>query len=146
MKKGPLGWLVGIVTGTLVGVLFAPKKGDDLRKNLQKERAKGGSGVDTLKNAYKGLGKEIAGSAKDAYRSEEVQKAVSKAKKGLNKVKKDAEDFIHESMEQIEGMATDAKKKGEKIVKKKINTAKKAVKKVVKKEVKKAVKKAPKKK
>lgn len=129
MKKGPLGWLIGIVTGTLVGILFAPKKGEELRKNLKKERQKGGVGLDTLKGAYKGLGKEIADSAKEGYQLPEVQKVVRKAKKGLEDVKKTTRALIHDGMEQMEHLADKAKKQGGKT----LNDAMAEVKKVVKK-------------
>lgn len=140
MKKGPLGWLFGIITGTLVGVLFAPKKGEEMRKNIKKEREKGGVGVDSLKKAYQGLGKEIAASAKGTYQSPEVQKVVRKAKKSLKEVEETTRELIHEGMKQVEGMTVDMKKKG----KKALDDTVKEVKKVVKKETSKLKKSAPK--
>lgn len=129
MKKGPLGWLFGIITGTLVGVLFAPKKGEEMRKSIKKEREKGGVGIDSLKTAYQGLGKEIAASAKGTYQSPKVQKVVRKAKKGLKEVEESTRVLIHEGMQQMEELADDMKKKGKKALDKTVKEVKKVVKK-----------------
>ena len=40
MFKGLKALLAGILAGTALGVLFAPKKGDEIRKNIKKEETK----------------------------------------------------------------------------------------------------------
>ena len=44
VKAGKVGLLLGVVTGALTGLLFAPEKGKELRKNIVKERQAGGLG------------------------------------------------------------------------------------------------------
>jgi gas vesicle protein len=91
MFKGLKALLAGIVAGTVVGVLFAPKKGKELRKDFKKEIEKGGLGVNTFKNAAKEMksdmgetGQKVYGevSKSDAYKyaEKEVKKHVNTAK------------------------------------------------------------------
>ncbi|MFA6917632.1 MAG: YtxH domain-containing protein [Candidatus Gracilibacteria bacterium] len=72
--------LAGLVAGTVVGVLFAPKKGQELRKEFKKELSKGGLGVETLKGAAAEIGKDIGGT--DAYKQahKELKKHAKTAK------------------------------------------------------------------
>lgn len=50
------GILFGLLSGTVLGVLFAPEKGKKLRDKVKKEVDDGGSGFETLKEAFIDLG------------------------------------------------------------------------------------------
>lgn len=45
--------IVGLLAGAGLGILFAPKKGKELRQEIIKERAKGGTGLEELGEAMK---------------------------------------------------------------------------------------------
>ena len=117
---------MGLLAGLGLGVLFAPKKGSKLREDIQKERGKGGHGLNSVKDGFVSMGKDIAETAKDAYESEEVQKSISKAKEACG-------DCCEEGKMQVGKMAKKAEKKARKTVAKAKKKAKKTVKKVTKK-------------
>ncbi len=50
--KGILGILAGVATGAALGILFAPEKGSQTRKNIL---AKGKGYTDDLKNKYNSM-------------------------------------------------------------------------------------------
>jgi len=122
MSKGGSNLLLGIVTGTVLGILFAPKKGKELRDQIKKERQKGGIGIDTIKEGFISMGREMAGSAKTVYEMEEVQR-------GIGKAKDFASDLIEEGKQKVEKAA---KKTSKKVVKKAKKVAKEAGKKATK--------------
>lgn len=84
MSKNKGGLLFGVIMGTLLGVLFAPKKGKDLRGQLKNEVEKGGLGTETLKKSFTEMGKDIADTAGEIYEQPEVQKQVKKGKRRLS--------------------------------------------------------------
>lgn len=106
MGKRRGGFLFGILAGTALGILFAPKKGKRLREQIMKEREEGGHGLDAVKDGFVDMGREVVGSAKEFYGSEDVQ----------------------EGMETARTMATEAAEEGKKRVKKYTRRAKSAVK------------------
>jgi gas vesicle protein len=122
MSKNGSNLLLGIVTGTVLGILFAPKKGKELREEIKKERKKGGVGFDTIKEGFISMGQEMAGSAKTVYEMEEVQR-------GLDKAKDFASGLIEEGKQKVEKVA---KKASKKVVKKAKKVAKEASKKATK--------------
>lgn len=91
-KRG--GLLFGVIVGTLLGVLFAPRKGKEIRKQLKDEVSKGGLGMHTLKKNFKEMGQDVANTAEEAYYSPEVQTAVQKGKKQVD-------HFMHEAGQQV---------------------------------------------
>ena len=50
MFKGLKSLLAGLLGGAALGILFAPKKGEELRKDIKNEVDSGGSGMNTVKN------------------------------------------------------------------------------------------------
>ena len=89
-------FIFGAMLGALFGLAFAPKKGSELRKELQDELEKGGKGEKTLKKNAATMGKDIASTAKEVYEDPQVQTAIKKGKKEAEKivdqVKKDIQD------------------------------------------------------
>lgn len=92
-RGGKFGWFLGLVFGTLFGVLFAPRKGKELRQRMKADRKKGKLGIAPLHDDLKFLGHEIASIAKDIYQSEPVQDIVEK---GRRQVKELSNDFVGE--------------------------------------------------
>jgi len=125
MRKGSCGWIFGLLFGTLLGVLFAPKKGEQLRDNIRKERAKGGSGISAIKNAYLNMGDDIADTAKDVYTSDDVQEVVGKAKNKAKEAKEKAKELADYIAEESDGAVKEIKKHAKKVQKKAEKAAKK---------------------
>lgn len=92
MFKGLKGLLAGIVAGTALGILFSPKKGEEIRKGLKKEIKDGGTGLNTLKATVSEMGQDISETAKDTYsevkKSPQYKKGRLQAKKAHKAVKK----------------------------------------------------------
>lgn len=86
---GKFGWLLGLISGALFGVLFAPRRGKELRGKIKADRKAGGLGIAPLQDDLKDIGQEIAGIAKDFYESETVQDVVEKGRKKLKDFSKD---------------------------------------------------------
>lgn len=80
MFKALKALIVGILAGTALGVLFSPKKGDEIRKNIKKEVKHGGTGLSTIVHTLSDMGKEIGESAKDSYEEVSRTEAYRKAK------------------------------------------------------------------
>lgn len=123
------GLLLGLLAGTALGILFAPKKGKKMRDNIKKEMDEGGYGLDAIKEGFLGMGKEVVDTAKEAYESEEVQEKIEHAKDV-------AEDYVEEGKKRV-GIAT---KKAGKKAKMEVTKVKSKAKKTAKKAVKKAKK------
>lgn len=97
MFKSLKGLVAGILAGTALGVLFAPKKGSDIRKEFKKEIKDGGVGLHTAKETLTDMSKDIGDTCKEGYENipetkkkeamKIVKKAEQKAKKVINKVK-----------------------------------------------------------
>lgn len=80
-KKG--GLLFGIMMGTILGVLFAPGKGKQLRDKLLKEIRSGGLGAKTIGSNFKLMGRDIIDVSREAYENPQVQKKINKGGKSL---------------------------------------------------------------
>ena len=80
-KKG--GLLFGIMMGTLLGVIFAPGKGKQLREKLFKEIRGGGYGAKTIGNNFKLMGRDIIDVSREAYENPQVQEKLNSGGKSL---------------------------------------------------------------
>jgi len=129
MGKKRSGLFFGIITGTLLGILFAPKKGKELRNAIKKERSMGGHGLDAVKNGFIGMGGEIKDTAEEVYENPEFQEHVdnvkSKTSKYAKKYKREAQKMADRLKKGCEDCGDEVKKK----VKKKVSKAKVSAKK-----------------
>ncbi|MBI4232329.1 YtxH domain-containing protein [Candidatus Peregrinibacteria bacterium] len=92
MWKTLKSFVSGIVAGTALGVLFAPKKGEETRKKFKDDVKKGGYGVSTLKETLSSMGKEMGESAQNVYgevsETEMYKKGAAKLKSAKNRAEK----------------------------------------------------------
>lgn len=98
MFKGLKSLLAGLIAGTALGILFAPKKGETIRKEFKKEIKEGGIGLNTVKNTLVGMGEDIGGTIKN---TETFQKGEKSLGNYLKKAKKGAKDAIHSMAEKL---------------------------------------------
>ena len=98
MLKGLKGLIIGVVAGTALGVLFAPKKGEETRKEMKNEFKKGGSGLNTLKKTATDMGKDFQGSYNTMTKSEGFRKAEQKVKKHTDTLRREAQKLIKENV------------------------------------------------
>ena len=113
-KKG--GLLFGVIVGTLLGVLFAPRKGKELRGQLKKEIEKGGLGTGTLKENFIEMGHDMAETAQKISEKPEVKRTIKKGKQHAEKIYRKAKEKVEEVGSNVAGMGQDLyEKAGEKI-------------------------------
>lgn len=118
-------FLAGVAAGISLGVLFAPKKGKDLRKKLSKSN-----------NKLADFGQTLLEASKDA--SEEVKRLIEtpEVQEMINSGKVKAEEIIDKLKDQSEELSSKAKSELDKLVDnaaKKANATKKQATKKVKK-------------
>ena len=137
MFKGLKALLAGILAGTALGVLFAPKKGDEIRKNIKKEVKGGGTGFSTIKETLVDMGHDIGGFSKGTYgelnKHESFRKGVKTVKGYAAKARKEAKNLLDDAIPAGKRkQAAKALKKATEVAKSTASKAKKVVKKVAK--------------
>lgn len=95
-RSGRFGWFLGVLIGAVFGVLFAPRKGKELRDRIKADRKKGKLGIAPLSDDFRSLGQEMAGLAKDIYHSDVVQDVVEVGRKKLNELSGDFVEDVHD--------------------------------------------------
>lgn len=114
MKKGKISLLLGLLGGTVLGVLFAPHRGKDVRDKIKKERSEGGSGLKTLKGEFTKMGEEIEDWWNDIMESPAVQSRLEDGKEKFM-------EFAEEAQEELEHLSENVKSKAEQL-KEMVNT------------------------
>ncbi|HPU94845.1 MAG TPA: YtxH domain-containing protein [Candidatus Gracilibacteria bacterium] len=139
--------VAGLALGGLVGLLFAPKKGSEFRKELKKDFEKGNYGMNAFRDTFMDMGKDMSNFTSDVAKHEEVQEYLVKGKKAAKDVQKRAslwleanygitDEDIDMARKQLSKKAGKMKTKAKKAMKKAKGVAGKVTKQV-KKEVKK---------
>lgn len=92
--------LTGIAAGTIIGVLFAPKKGSETRKMIKEDIKKGNFGVNAIKDTATGMGKDVGDTyseiSKEVSKNESLKKGINTAKDVAEKAKDKAEELYKE--------------------------------------------------
>ncbi len=107
-KKG--GLLFGIMMGTMLGVLFAPRKGKELRGQVASEIKEGGLGTKTLGNNFKEMGHDMVDTVHVVYENPNVQKQVKGGRKNFIKLIRDLGLKLKKS---LDGGSNNKKQKNE---------------------------------
>lgn len=117
MFKALKALIAGLVAGTAVGILFAPKKGAETRSKIKSEIKHGGTGLGAVKETLEGVGKDLTGTCNECMEDKRVKKYTKMAKDGakklvkkipkktLNKAKKtlnDAKKFTENAVHKVE--------------------------------------------
>jgi len=130
-NTGKFGWLFGLLTGTVLGVLFAPRKGKDLRNKMKQDRKRGRLGVEPLKNDISLLGKSVHGVISDLYKEVSENEVV---KDTINTGKEYLGDYVDEVREQFDDFKkhsyNPAKNQVQKNLDEKVKSAKEVLKRV----------------
>jgi len=106
--------VLGAILGALFGLAFAPKKGSELRKELQTEIGKGGHGEKTARKVAKEMGTDIAATAKEVYHDPVVQKQIVRGRHEVKKIANEAREKLQESGEEWVKMAREKIVEGKK--------------------------------
>ena len=82
-RLGKISLLLGVVTGAVTGLLFAPTRGKSLRERITKERSEGGLGHKAIAEDLAKMADDVAKMAKETAQSEEAKRFFQKANKSV---------------------------------------------------------------
>ncbi|MFA4891348.1 MAG: hypothetical protein WC604_03275 [Candidatus Gracilibacteria bacterium] len=119
--------LAGLALGGLIGMLFAPKKGSELRESIKKDIDDGNYGLNAFKDAFTGMGKDMGGFVSNVAQHEEVKEYLLKGKRAAQ----DVQDRAVLWLEANYGITETDLKKAKKQVEKKTQKAKLIAKKTI---------------
>lgn len=147
MKIGK--YVIGLISGLTFGMLFAPKKGKNLRDSIMNKSSKSGAeGLKELGGAFLDAGEEAWSEIKNLSEHEQVEAFLEMSKDKIQNYLAIAEDkgydvagVAQEKLQEIAEMATKKATQYKSVAKKKKTAVKKAIKKSVGKNVKFAKKK-----
>jgi len=105
------GLLFGLLAGTALGILFAPKTGKTLRKKIKEERESGGYGLEAIKEGFVGMGKDVVDTAKEAYESEDVQEQIAMAREKAEELAEEGKEHVKKTVRKARKKATTKAKK-----------------------------------
>lgn len=108
-----LAWLIGFAVGTTTALLFAQKKGEELRTQIAKERLRGGLGINALKKAWVGMLGTALGLAKDTIPTQAI--------------KENMEEMVEETKEHGRAKMHDLVQKARKVIEEEAETVKEGV-------------------
>ncbi|KKP36996.1 hypothetical protein A2483_02720 [Candidatus Peregrinibacteria bacterium RIFOXYC2_FULL_33_13] len=81
MSKKKLSLLIGAAAGAVLGMMFAPTKGKELREKIKKAREKGDSGIDVIKDHAKKVQNELVDTYNKVKENPTTKKLTAKVKK-----------------------------------------------------------------
>lgn len=133
MKLGK--YIAGALSGLTFGLLFAPKKGGDLRKEMKKKGAKSGhDALSVLIDAFKEAGTEALDEAKQLSEVQSLESAIGNSKEKMkeyfSQIEKTGYDIAaraKEKLDELHDVAEDASVNFKKTAVKKAKVVKKAV-------------------
>jgi gas vesicle protein len=115
MGKHRSGLILGLIAGTALGILFAPKKGKELREEIKQEREEGGHGLESVKDGFVDMGKEVVATARTAYESDEVQEKIGEMRESAEELAEEGKKRVRKVAKKVKRRAkTTAKRAGRK--------------------------------
>src|SRR3989338_9558386 len=138
-KGGKISLLLGVLTGTLTGLLFAPTKGKQLRENIAKERKSGGVGYKAVGNELSHMADDISTIVKKVAHSEEAKAFWEKTNQKVHEISEGSVNLdqwvkeAHQRADQFKKVVSKYAMERKKEIKGEMGQAQKAAKRAVKK-------------
>lgn len=114
--------LLGLLGGLSLGMLFAPKKGEELRGELSKSENK----FQIFADNFSILAKTASDEVKEYLATKEAQDLITKGKNITAELVEKAKDLSENAQEELHALLKNAEEKGEKIISQGKKAAKKA--------------------